>query len=174
MITVITTWQFTTLTTTTSYGFIMFLYVMRMFGMSFLSMTVTTEGMNQLPTRLAGHGTSASNTARTVAGSIGTAFLITVMTTRSAFHTANYSNVIATTNPYIANKITELGTGLSAIAGIPVNQGQGLATSLIYGEAVKKATISGINDAFVVATGIAAVALLLAFFIKRAKPSINE
>ncbi|MBS4201990.1 DHA2 family efflux MFS transporter permease subunit [Bacillus sp. FJAT-49732] len=174
IVTVITTWQFTTLSITTSYGFIMLLYVMRMFGMSFLSMTVTTEGMNQLPTKLAGHGTSASNTARTVAGSIGTAFLVTVMTTRSAYHTANYSNVITSTNPYLANKIAELGHGLSAIAGIPVNQGQSLATSLIYGEAVKHATISGINDAFVVATGIAGVALLLAFFIKRAKPSITE
>ncbi|MED4205486.1 DHA2 family efflux MFS transporter permease subunit [Neobacillus mesonae] len=171
VITVITTWQFTKLTMSTSYGYIMLLYIMRMFGMSFLSMTVQTEGMNQLPLRLAGHGTSASNTARTVAGSLGTAFLVTVMTTRSGFHSANYSNVITSANPYLANKLADLGHGISAMAGIPVQQGQMLATTSIYGEAMKEATISGINDAFVVATGIAAVALILAFFIKRAKPS---
>ncbi|MBB4823381.1 EmrB/QacA subfamily drug resistance transporter [Sporosarcina luteola] len=173
-VTVMTTWQFTNLTMTTSYGFILLLYVMRMFGMSFLSMTVTTEGMNQLPTKLAGHGTSASNTARTVAGSIGTAFLITVMTTRSSFHTANYANVITSDNPYLSNQLTELGQGLSTAIGVPVQQGQMVATSLVYGEAVKNATIQGINDAFVVATGIALVAFILAFFIKRAKPPVKE
>ena len=171
IITVITTWQFTKLTMSTSFGYIMFLYVMRMFGMSFLSMTVQTEGMNQLPLRLAGHGTSASNTARTVAGSLGTAFLITVMTTRSDFHSANFSNVITSANPYLANKLAQLGQGFAAMTGMPVQKGQVLATTTIYGEAMKEATISGINDAFVVATGIAAVALILAFFIKRAKPS---
>lgn len=174
IITVITTWQFTKLTMSTSYGYIMLLYVMRMFGMSFLSMTVQTEGMNQLPLRLAGHGTSASNTARTVAGSLGTAFLVTVMTTRSGFHSANFANVVSSANPYLANKMAELGHGVAAMAGIPVQKGQILATTMIYGQSVQEATISGINDAFVVATMIAAVALLLAFFIKRAKPAVEK
>ncbi|MBY0123553.1 DHA2 family efflux MFS transporter permease subunit [Bacillus sp. S/N-304-OC-R1] len=173
-ITVLTTWQFTKLTMSTSYGFIMFLYVMRMFGMSFLSMTVTTEGMNQLPTRLAGHGTSVSNTARTVAGSLGTAFLITVMTTRSNFHTAGFANSITSNNPYIADSLAGLGRSVAALAGLPPQAGQTLATTVVYGEAVKTATINGINDSFVVATGIASLALLLAFFIKRAKPPANE
>lgn len=48
-ITVLTTWGFTSLSMTTSYGHILFLYVMRMFGMSFIMMTVMTEGLNQLP-----------------------------------------------------------------------------------------------------------------------------
>ena len=48
IITVVTTWQFTQLTMQTTYSHIMLLYVMRMFGMSFLMMTVMTEGMNQL------------------------------------------------------------------------------------------------------------------------------
>ncbi|WP_042355709.1 DHA2 family efflux MFS transporter permease subunit [Bacillus rubiinfantis] len=173
IITVITTWGFTKLSMSTSYGYIMFLYVMRMFGMSFLSMTVQTEGMNQLPLRLAGHGTSASNTARTVAGSLGTAFLITVMTTRTNFHSANFSNVITSANPYLANKLAQLGQGFASIAGIPTQQGQVLATTTIYSEVMKEATISGINDAFVVATGIAVIALILAFFIKRAKAQAN-
>ncbi|GEL05705.1 DHA2 family efflux MFS transporter permease subunit [Rummeliibacillus stabekisii] len=174
VITVVTTYQFSKLSMTTSYSYIMLLYVMRMFGMSFLSMTVSTEGMNQLPQHLVGHGTSASNTARTVAGSIGTAFLVTVMTTRSNFHTANYGNVISSDNPYLTNQLHSLGSTFSAMAGLPAQGGQVLATSSIYGQAVKHATVSGINDAFIVATGIAAVALVLAFFIKRAKPNAKD
>lgn len=174
IVTVITTWQFTQLTMQTSYAHIMLLYVLRMFGMSFLMMTVMTEGMNQLPIHLTSHGTAASNTARTVAGSIGTAFLVTVMTTRTEFHTANYGNIIASTNPYITNKMTQLGQGIANMAGIPPEAGQSLATSMIYGKTMQQSTISGINDAFVVATGIAAVALILAFFIKRSKPTKDK
>lgn len=170
-ITVITTWQFTRLTMQTTYGYIMFLYVARMFGMSFLSMTVMTEGMNQLPTRLASHGTAASNTARTVAGSIGTAFLVTVMTTRSSYHASGFGNVVTSTNAYLTSKLNELGQGISAAAGLPAQYGHNLATSVVYGEAMKQSTISGINDAFIVATGMAALAFVLSFFIKRAKPS---
>ncbi|WP_233270130.1 DHA2 family efflux MFS transporter permease subunit [Heyndrickxia camelliae] len=174
IITVATTWQFTHLTMQTTYAHIMLLYVLRMFGMSFIMMTVMTEGMNQLPLHLTSHGTAASNTARTVAGSIGTAFLVTVMTTRASFHSANYSNIISSANPYITNKLSQLGQGLAQMAGLPSEAGQTLATTVIYGKVAQQTTVSGINDAFVVATGIAVVALILAFFIKRSRPATKK
>ncbi|MEK5523601.1 DHA2 family efflux MFS transporter permease subunit [Heyndrickxia sp. FSL W8-0423] len=174
IITVLTTWQFTQLTMQTTYGHIMLLYVLRSFGMSFLMTTVMTEGMNQIPLHLASHGTAASNTARTVAGSIGTAFLVTVMSTRSSYHEANFGNVITSSNGYLANKLNELGQGLAGMTGLPSQVGHSLATSTIYGKVMQQSTISGINDAFVVATGIAAVALILAFFIKRSKTSTSK
>jgi EmrB/QacA subfamily drug resistance transporter len=169
-ITVITTWGFTTLSTTTSYNHIMFLYVMRMFGMSFIMMTVMTEGLNQLPRHLGAHGTAASNTARQVAGSLGTAFLVTVMSTRQGVHMGEYGSVITSANPFIAAQMTRIGQGLSAVTHLPAAAGNQLGTYLIYGQTMKQATIDGINDSFIVATGIAFVALVLAFFIKRARP----
>lgn len=173
-ITVITTWQFTKLSMSTSYSHILLLYVFRMFGMSFLMMTVMTEGLNQLPRHLASHGTAASNTARTVAGSIGTAFLVTIMSTRQSFHYGDYQSVVTSTNPFIAGKFAQLGQGLAAVAHIPAAAGQQLATSVLYGQAMQQATIEGINDAFVVATGIAVVALILAFFIKRSRVNTQK
>ncbi|MBL5791095.1 MFS transporter [Heyndrickxia sporothermodurans] len=174
IITVLTTWQFTQLTMQTTYGHIMLLYVLRSFGMSFLMTTVMTEGMNQIPLHLASHGTAASNTARTVAGSIGTAFLVTVMSTRSSYHEDNFGNIITSSNGYLANKLNELGQGIAGMTGLPPQVGHSLATSTIYGKVMQQSTISGINDAFVVATGIAAVALILAFFIKRSKTSTSK
>lgn len=168
-ITVITTWQFTTLSMTTSYTHILFLYVMRMFGMSFLMMTVMTEGLNQLPRHLGAHGTAASNTARQIAGSIGTAFLVTVMSTRSGVHMGEYGNVITSTNPFIASKMAQLGQGIAAMASVPTTAGNQLATYMIYGQTMQQATIEGINDSFIVATIISFIALILAFFIKRAR-----
>lgn len=168
-ITVITTWGFTSLSMTTSYGHIMLLYVMRMFGMSFIMMTVMTEGLNQLPRHLGAHGTAASNTARQVAGSIGTAFLVTVMTTRQGVHYSQYGSTITSSNSFIDSSLSQLGQGLSALTNLPASAGRELTTYLIYGQTMQQATIDGINDAFIVATGIAFVSLVLSFFIKRAR-----
>ena len=49
-------------------------------------MPITTAGLNQLPARLNAHGTAISNTIKQVAGAIGTALLITVMTTSTKTH----------------------------------------------------------------------------------------
>lgn len=173
IITVWTTYEFTKLSMTTSYGHLLFLYVLRSFGMSFIMMTIMTEGMNQLPIHMTSHGTAAANTARTVAGSLGTAFLVTVMSTRADFHTANYVNAYANINPYVSAKIAAIGQGLAHASGLPSQYGQVLGSSIVYQKSVVNATISGINDAFFVATGIAAFALILSFFIKRAMPQPN-
>jgi hypothetical protein len=141
-----------------------------MFGMSFIMMTVMTEGLNQLPRHLGAHGTAASNTARQVAGSLGTAFLVTVMSTRQGVHMGEYGSVITSTNPFIASQMTRIGQGLAAVTHLPAAAGNQLGAYLIYGQTMKQATIDGINDSFIVATGIAFVALILSFFIKRAKP----
>ncbi|GGL54734.1 MDR family MFS transporter [Sporolactobacillus putidus] len=67
-------------TTTTSYVSIIAFYAIRFLGISMVMMPVTTAGMNALPNDLMSHGTAVNNTIRTVAGSIGTAILISVLT----------------------------------------------------------------------------------------------
>jgi hypothetical protein len=133
-------------------------------------MTVMTEGLNQLPRHLGAHGTAASNTARQVAGSLGTAFLVTVMSTRLGVHMGEYGNVITSSNPFIANQMVGISQGLATATHLPATAGKQLGSYLIYGQTLRQATIDGINDSFIVATGIAFVALVLAFFIKRARP----
>lgn len=64
----------------TQFFTIMFVYTFRMFGMSLAMMPVGTWGINALDNRLIAHGNAANNTMRQVAGSIGTALLITIMT----------------------------------------------------------------------------------------------
>ncbi|AXF57585.1 MDR family MFS transporter [Salicibibacter kimchii] len=74
-----TTFMFTQLTTTTSFAYLATVNTFRMFGMAFVMMPVTTAAINSLPNVLIPHGTAMNNTARQVAGSIGTAALVTVM-----------------------------------------------------------------------------------------------
>ncbi|OPH60452.1 MFS transporter [Paenibacillus ferrarius] len=169
IITTVTTWEFSQLTADTTYNHILLLYCLRMFGMSFMMMTIMTEGMNQLPRHLHSHGTAMSNTLRQVAGSLGTALLVTVMSSRADFHLGNKSSTFASTNPYIVSELSRLGHGIAAMAHIPVEAGTKLVSTLLYATSAKDSTISGINDAFLIATGITAVALFLSFFISRVK-----
>ncbi|WP_226035568.1 MDR family MFS transporter [Aquibacillus saliphilus] len=76
----VTTLLFTNLSTTTSLTYLTVVFAIRMFGMSMVMMPVTTAGLNQLPLRLIPHGTAMNNTMRQVAASMGTAILVTVMT----------------------------------------------------------------------------------------------
>lgn len=56
------------------------LYTVRLFSLSLVNMPITTWGMNALPNELVNHGTSVNNTLRQVAGSLGTAIIISTST----------------------------------------------------------------------------------------------
>ena len=73
-----TTAVFATLNSSATLPYLMTLYAVRMFGLSLVNMPVNTWGMNALDERLINHGTAVNNTFRQVAGSLGTAILVSV------------------------------------------------------------------------------------------------
>jgi EmrB/QacA subfamily drug resistance transporter len=85
------TFVFSHLNMSMSFTFITVVYAIRMFGFSMVMMPVTTAGINQLPRRWIPHGAAMSNTMRQVAASIGTAILVTVMTTTAKAGAAKLS-----------------------------------------------------------------------------------
>lgn len=80
---IVTTWIFANFTSETTITFIATMHAIRMAGLSMVMMPVTTAGLNVLPPKYLPHGTAMSNTMRQVGGAIGTALLITIMTTSS-------------------------------------------------------------------------------------------
>ncbi|SDN86813.1 MDR family MFS transporter [Alkalicoccus daliensis] len=74
------TFLFTRLTEDTSFAYMATVHAFRMLSLAMVMMPITTAGLNQLPERLIPHGTAMNNTLRQVGGSIGTAFLVTMMT----------------------------------------------------------------------------------------------
>jgi len=145
-ITTVTTFMFSQLDMNTTYVFLMVLHAIRMFGMSMVMMPVSTNGLNQLPSQLYPHGTAMNNTLNQVSGAIGTALLVTVMSTRQ-----------------------ELSGSQLAADAIKAAGGQQLSEELQY-EITMMAMLDGINFSFFVSSFIAAIALILSFFIKRATP----
>lgn len=174
LITIVTTWEFSKLTSESTYNHILLLYTTRSFGMSFMMMSVQTAGLNQVPLKLSSHATAMSNTIRQIAGSIGTALLVTVMTSRTTIHLGDYTNTVTTSNPEMVYSFQQLFQSLMSITGLSQPASQMLTVQLIYQKAMLESTIKGINDAFMVATLFALVALLFSFFITRPKKENAE
>lgn len=118
----VTTFMLAVLNSETTFTYIASVQAIRMLGIAMVMMPVTTAGLNQLSSEMLPHGTAMNNTLRQMAGAIGTALLVTIMT---------------------SSAIPEEG-----IDGV----------------------IHGVNVAFSVAGIIAAVGLVLTFFIKYHHP----
>lgn len=73
------TLPFAFITRVTPTIYIIFLYALRMFGISMVMMPVTTSGMNALSVDMMSHGTAVNNTTRQIASSVGTAILVSVL-----------------------------------------------------------------------------------------------
>ncbi|MEH7418316.1 DHA2 family efflux MFS transporter permease subunit [Neobacillus drentensis] len=138
-ITAVSTYMLANLQIDSSETYIIFVYSLRTFGISMISMPIMTNGLNQLPTRLNPHGTAINNTAQQVSGSIGTAVLVTIM--NSVTNTAAKG----------------LLKGVDPTTLAPASQA--LLT--------QKALLVGIQSSFYVALGVNIVALVLALFVKR-------
>lgn len=112
LIMTVTTIFFTNLTENTSFIYLTVVYAIRMIGIAMVSMPSTTASLNVLPKRLIPHGTAMTNTMRQVAASIGTAFLITVMSLaakdptvygmRGLIHGVNIAFYVATAITFLA------------------------------------------------------------------------
>ncbi|MFS0672572.1 DHA2 family efflux MFS transporter permease subunit [Ornithinibacillus sp. 179-J 7C1 HS] len=103
---------FINLDTTTSFAYMTIMYGIRMFGLSMVMMPIATAGLNQLPKRLIPHGAAMDNTMRQIAASIGTAILVTVMTTSEE---SAISKEIVNPDIYGANIAFIVVAGLSFI-----------------------------------------------------------
>ncbi|HID1318451.1 TPA: DHA2 family efflux MFS transporter permease subunit [Staphylococcus aureus] len=162
------TWELTKLNMDTPYMTIMGIYVLRSFGMAFIMMPIVTAAINALPGRLASHGNAFLNTMRQLAGSIGTAILVTVMTTQTTQHLSAFGEELDKTNPVVQDHMRELASQYG---------GQEVAMKVLLQFVNKLATVEGINDAFIVATIFSIIALILCLFLqsnKKAKATAQK
>jgi MFS transporter, DHA2 family, lincomycin resistance protein len=78
-----TLWQFAFITLTTPYIKIMIFNTLLMLGISMVMMPIMTNALNELPPPLYPHGTAIISTLQQVAGAVGTALLVSIMTNSS-------------------------------------------------------------------------------------------
>ncbi|MNN47046.1 hypothetical protein D3C81_1614500 [compost metagenome] len=118
-------------------------------------MPIMTNGLNALPARLNPHGTAINNTISQVAGSIGTAVLVTIF------------------NSHTKTRAAEIAADLQAQAAASGATATKEQIAAMTQQVTQHALLDGINYTFLVATGVTAVALVLSFFLKRSRPAAN-
>lgn len=103
----VATFMFTSLDESTTLTYIIIIQTIRSAGMAMVMMPLQTAALNSLPLNLASHGSAMFNTMRQVAGSIGTAALITIMSKSAASFAKNMgpSDVMGKTKTEIANHV---------------------------------------------------------------------
>ncbi len=143
VITGISTYMLAHLQIDSSYSYIIFIYSLRMLGMSMVMMPIMTNGLNQLPTRLNPHGTAINNTAQQVAGSIGTALLVTIM---NAVSKSEAQSLLSHLDP------TAMTEASKAVL-------------------MQQSLLAGIQYSFYVTFVVNIIAIVLALFIKRVDTS---
>jgi EmrB/QacA subfamily drug resistance transporter len=153
LITIITTFYLSKLGMNSGYYYIMMLYTVRMLGISLVMMPVMTNGLNQLPMVSNPHGTAMNSTLQQVSGAIGSAVLLTIMTTR------------------MESAGAELFAEAKASGNVP-STAEGLTA--LKDQLETQSMLDGINFAFFASTIVAVGALALTFFIKRVTPPKNE
>ena len=98
----------------TSIYFLSFVYTIRVIGLALVNMPLNTWGLNALSNKVIAHGTAISNTFRTVAGSLGTAVLITV----NSIVVATASNPASTTAQIHGINMAYLGAAFFMLAAL--------------------------------------------------------
>ncbi|HET7657364.1 MAG TPA: hypothetical protein VFK37_03660, partial [Bacillales bacterium] len=130
--------------------------------MAGVMMPVMTAGLNQLPQRLTAHGTAMANTMRGVATSVGTAFLVSIYTNQTQDH---LGSMLAGKGIRLPENMELSGSSAKeALAKLSPEMQHQIKTALNH------ALIQGMDDAFMVATGLATLAFVLSFFIKKTSP----
>lgn len=101
---VVSTLPFTMLTEHTTFTYLATSNALRMVSIAMVMMPMTTLAINQLPNELITHGTAMNNTFRQMAGAIGTAVFITLMSVSAIpqdgitgiIHGVNVTFIVAT------------------------------------------------------------------------------
>ncbi|GBF32905.1 membrane component of multidrug resistance system [Desulfocucumis palustris] len=158
------TFEFKNLSINSTTTYVMLIASLRSLGMGLSMMPMTTAGMNTVPVQEVGRASALNNVCRQVAASFGVAGLTTIMQDRQAFHYAHLAESISITSPVAPNIIKQL----DALPG-PAYTGQGTGLALASSLAAKEAAILAIDDTFIVAAAICAIAIPTALFLGRVR-----
>ncbi len=110
----ISTFLFTILKPETSFAYLTIVNAFRMLSVAMVMMPVTTAGLNALPIKLLPHGTAMNNTMRQVSGAVGTALLVTVMST-AALPNEGAAGLVHGVN------VSFFVAGISAVIGLVIS-----------------------------------------------------
>lgn len=167
------TLQFHYLNVNTSKEHIIFIMMVRSFGMGLAMMPISTVGMNVVAKQLVGRASSLSNVIRQVFASFGVAIFSTYMQNRQVLHGAHLSEGISYLAPGTTISLSQLQEALTSY-GLASSQISSVSLSYIYSVVQKQALVNAIDDTFLLAAIFIFFAIPPIFFIVETKKEKNK
>ena len=109
-----------------------------------------------------------TNLARNIGGSVGTAFVVTVLARRQQFHQDRLGSVISPGNSSLQSALNGMGNYLMhAGRATTLSQGQALAQGNLYGQLIRQSSMLAYLDVIKVLAVIMMCLIPLVFLMKR-------
>ena len=132
-------------------------------GMGLAFIPLTTLTLSHIPREKLGQATSMYNLLRNMGGSVGIAFVTTLLARRTQFHQARLVDHLTVFDPAFTMAKSKAAAALVA-KGV---SGTG-AEGMIYGQVLRQARMLAFNDTFYVTSIMLMSVLVLVFFMRRA------
>jgi MFS transporter, DHA2 family, multidrug resistance protein len=142
-----------------SYGYVAWLRVFQASGLAFLFVPISTISFAGIPPGKNNDASGLTNLARNIGGSVGTAFLVTVLARRAQYHQLRLGDHLTPSTASMQNQLALTARYLHDRAGMAysLTQGQGLAQGSVMRQLIMHATMLSYLDVikcFAIAMGM--------------------
>ena len=164
-VTVLSMWHFTHFSLASTSGDYVRGRMFQAFGLALMFVPVTQVAYSYLPKGANNRASSLTNLFRNLGGSLGIAFVTTMLTRRSQYHQNMLVEHISANNPIYRERLAGL-TDTLVHAGLNPVAAAARAQGLIGRQLQQQATILSYLDNFWLLGAVATAGIILAFFIK--------
>ena len=142
-----------------SYGYVAWLRVFQASGLAFLFVPISTISFAAVPPNKNNDASGLTNLARNIGGSVGTAFLVTLLARRAQYHQHRLGDRLTQTTLPLQNQLALMARYLHDRGGkgYSLVQGQGFAQGTVFSQLIKHATMLAYLDVilcFAIAMGV--------------------
>jgi DHA2 family multidrug resistance protein len=142
-----------------SYSYVAWLRVFQASGLAFLFVPISTISFAGVPPGKNNDVSGLTNLARNIGGSVGTAFLVTVLARRAQYHQLRLGDRLTSTSASMQNQLSMTARYLHDKGGMAYSlaQGRGLAQGTVLRQLITQSTMLAYNDVilcFAIAMGI--------------------
>jgi DHA2 family multidrug resistance protein len=154
-----------------SYSYVAWLRVFQASGLAFLFVPISTISFAAVPPGKNNDASGLTNLARNIGGSVGTAFLVTVLARRAQYHQLRLGDHLTQTTSSLQNEMALMGRYLHDRGGMAYSamQGRSMAQGTVLRQLVIQSTLLSYLDVikcFAIAMGIM---VPIVFFMRKVK-----
>jgi MFS transporter, DHA2 family, multidrug resistance protein len=159
------------LDTGASFSHIAWLRVFQASGLAFLFIPINTLSYNGIPGNKNNDVSGLTNLARNIGGSVGTAFVVTMLARRQQFHQERLGAAAGLGSLNLQTRVSSLGQYLVQHGGntSSLAQGKALAQGNLYQQLLGQSTMLGYLDVIKMLAIAMMLAIPLAFLMQRPK-----